>query len=259
MPAFKVLTALFIVCNTHRATKDKTLTAHAIITSNGSVSYVPSFQINFICDMDLTNFPYDTQQCQLKMGSWHYHSKVLNLTLSDLKPDLTHFRAVTDFDLLEVKQKRNLRTYPCCKEEYIDITYDFVLKRRPHEYCAKLVVPAVLSGFLVLGTFLVPNRCYEKITFCVVLFLCITHLLTYLHDIIPTSGNSILGKFLAFALFLDFFAIVMAVVSYNLQGGPRAFLRGNAMEMGNSDGGGSGELKVKKPPNVSKAIDWESH
>ncbi|XP_072048883.1 acetylcholine receptor subunit alpha-like 2 [Amphiura filiformis] len=234
------------------ATSLNTVKASAVIQHTGKISYVPSFQINFICDMDLSYFPYDTQTCSLKMGSWHYHSETLNLSLSSAKPDLSHFKRINDFTLLEVKQQRNLRTYPCCQEEYIDVTYSFILKRQSSAYSAKLVLPSVLAGFLVLGTFLVPNTSCERLTLCIVLFLCIVHLLTYLHDIIPTSGESILGCYLAFALFLDFFAIILAIISYNLQRSTRAMqeLRG---EMEN-DVDGENELKIRKPPNRKKGF-----
>ncbi len=234
----------------YSATAELTLKASAIVKHTGSVSYVPSYQINFVCDMDLRYFPYDTQTCFIKMGSWHYHSETFNLTLSH-EADLSSFQDVKDFTMVEVKPHRNTRTYECCKEEYHDVTYNFVLKRRSSAYSAKLVIPSVLAGFLVLGTFLVPNTSYERLTVCIVLFLCLIHLLTYLHDIIPTSGDTILGCFLAFSLFLDFFAIILARISYNLQPGGTNALQFLTKGTDNEVDGGEHELKIQKPPNVS--------
>ena len=41
--------------------------------------------------------------------------------------------------------------------------------------------------------------------------------LSYLHDIVPTSGDTILGEYLAFVVIMDFFATVFAVLSYNIR------------------------------------------
>ena len=232
-----------------RATTLATVKASALIKHTGSVSYVPSYQINFICDMNLRDFPYDTQECYIKMGSWHYHIQTLNLSMSDDNVDLSHFMPVKDFMLTKVKQERNERTYPCCKEKYIDVTYKFVLERRSSAYSSKLVLPSVLAGFLVVGTFLVPNSSCERLTVCVVLFLCLVHLLTYLHDIIPTSGDTILGQYLAFSLFLDFFAIILAVISFHLQ--RRGFLQQTKTTEMEPNSDGERDLKIRTPQSVS--------
>ena len=105
----------------------------------------------------------------------------------------------------------------CCNEEYIDVTYRLVLERTSSAYGVTLVLPSVLAGFLVLSTFLVPNSSCERLIVCVVLFLCLVVLLTYLHIIIPASSGTILGMWLAFSLSLDFLAIILAIISFHLQ------------------------------------------
>ena len=40
--------------------------------SDGTVYYVPRRTYHTPCIFDLTNFPYDTQTCEVVLGSWAY-------------------------------------------------------------------------------------------------------------------------------------------------------------------------------------------
>ena len=43
-----------------------------VVYSDGTCSYVPVEEVTSMCDYDLKWFPYDTQFCRLKYGSWTY-------------------------------------------------------------------------------------------------------------------------------------------------------------------------------------------
>ena len=44
----------------------------AVVSSNGDVMWIPLMYTASHCPIDLTGFPYDTQVCKLKFGSWTY-------------------------------------------------------------------------------------------------------------------------------------------------------------------------------------------
>ena len=44
----------------------------AVVSSGGKVTWVPHINMKSFCQIDLTTFPYDTQVCSLKFGSWVY-------------------------------------------------------------------------------------------------------------------------------------------------------------------------------------------
>ena len=45
---------------------------NVVVYSNGLVSWVPVYNLESDCAMDLTYFPFDTQNCSIKVGSWTY-------------------------------------------------------------------------------------------------------------------------------------------------------------------------------------------
>lgn len=49
---------------------------------NGEVLYVPIRTFNIRCDMDLSSFPYDTQTCNLTLGSWVHSTDEVSLCIS---------------------------------------------------------------------------------------------------------------------------------------------------------------------------------
>jgi hypothetical protein len=48
----------------------------------------------------------------------------------------------SEWELVGVEEARNVRTYPCCAEPYVDITYNLTLRRRSPTYSAIVVTPA---------------------------------------------------------------------------------------------------------------------
>ncbi|XP_072015976.1 neuronal acetylcholine receptor subunit alpha-3-like [Amphiura filiformis] len=221
--------------------------ADVMVDSTGKVLRVPSVQITFICKMDLKFFPYDNQVCQLKFGSWHYHAGVVNLTQSNDNIDLSYHGQSRDFELTNTSAKRNAVKYECCPEKYVDITYTLHLKRVSSAYSVKLVLPAALTGFLILATFLLPPASYEKITLCGLIFIALLLQLIYLHDIVPASGDTILGDYFAFALFIDFFATIIAVVSYHVHVRSSPKMQQHSSIMMKEMEGDDGDLRMKMP------------
>ena len=56
-----------------------------IVKSDGEVNWVPPGHFKSFCTMDVTNWPYDTQECRLIFGSWTSHGSQINLTLGTRK------------------------------------------------------------------------------------------------------------------------------------------------------------------------------
>ena len=51
----------------------------AVVTSSGSITYIPPYRMTSTCKIDTTWFPFDDQDCDLKFGSWVYNGLNLNL------------------------------------------------------------------------------------------------------------------------------------------------------------------------------------
>ena len=97
---------------------DGTFATNVVVTDAGSCTYIPPGIFKSTCQIDITWFPFDDQNCDMKFGSWTYDgSKVrmiflfykllnafsiqLNLTLkSDSGADVSTFVMNGEWDLL---------------------------------------------------------------------------------------------------------------------------------------------------------------
>ncbi|XP_072026054.1 neuronal acetylcholine receptor subunit alpha-2-like [Amphiura filiformis] len=193
--------------------------SQVLVFSSGRVRYYQSLQIEFLCDMDLTYFPYDKQSCNIEFGSYLYTTEHINLTASRyMGTNASRVTSAKDFKITTLGVQRNEKSFRfIAPYAFVDVTYTIELKRLSSAYSTKFVLPSVLTSFLILATFLLPTASKEKITLCSILFLCLLLLTAFLHTIVPSTGETVLGQLLAFSLFVDFFATIMAVVSYNIK------------------------------------------
>jgi len=58
---------------------------------------------------------------------------------------------------------RHVKTYDCCPEPYIDITFSIHIRRRTLYYGFNLIIPCALISMLTLLTFILPPDEGEKI------------------------------------------------------------------------------------------------
>ena len=47
----------------------------AVVSYTGKVIYIPHMKVSVLCRLKLKRFPYDTQTCGFRFGSWTYHTK----------------------------------------------------------------------------------------------------------------------------------------------------------------------------------------
>ncbi|ETN62386.1 hypothetical protein AND_005921 [Anopheles darlingi] len=71
---------------------DGTYHTNIVVKNNGSCLYVPPGIFKSTCKIDITWFPFDDQNCEMKFGSWTYDGNQLDLVLnSEDGGDLSDF------------------------------------------------------------------------------------------------------------------------------------------------------------------------
>uniref|UniRef100_A0A1I8FGY5 Neur_chan_LBD domain-containing protein n=1 Tax=Macrostomum lignano TaxID=282301 RepID=A0A1I8FGY5_9PLAT len=58
---------------------DATYPTNVVIDHTGLMTYVPPGMFRSTCKIDITWFPFDTQVCKLKFGSWTYDGGTVDL------------------------------------------------------------------------------------------------------------------------------------------------------------------------------------
>jgi Neurotransmitter-gated ion-channel ligand binding domain len=53
--------------------------AACVVDHEGNVLWIPPAMFSSTCSIDITNFPFDIQTCNMKFGSWTYDGFKLDL------------------------------------------------------------------------------------------------------------------------------------------------------------------------------------
>lgn len=83
-----------------------------VVYSSGSITWIPPRILTTTCKTDLTFFPFDEQECKIKMGSWTYNGFKLDLKMRSDSVDIGTYVVNTEWDLVGATGLKNL---PNCK------------------------------------------------------------------------------------------------------------------------------------------------
>ena len=70
-------THIFYVCSADEAF-DGTYPTNVVVTHEGRCTYIPPGIFKSTCKIDITWFPFDDQDCEMKFGSWTYNGFKVN-------------------------------------------------------------------------------------------------------------------------------------------------------------------------------------
>ena len=167
----------------YEAISESDVQVAATVFSDGSVFIsVPKYQ-TIGCSMDLTNFPFDTQECEFLLGSRSYTYDLVDFIprvfddsgngmlatgtasgLEQFEPDQDGrvmnvsavgldfpFKKNLEWTLLKIRTTPFLEKYSCCKEPFALIEYRLFLRRVPLTYMTSIIIPMfviILISFL---------------------------------------------------------------------------------------------------------------
>ena len=120
---------------------------NALVEPTGDVLWVPPGHFKAYCKMSLRKWPFDTQTCQMKFGSWTSHGNLIQLGLYRNASFVEQLNVYTDNREWKIVGKitaEHKKTYyDCCDEPYPDVTFTFNLQRDSQGYRAIVVLPCL--------------------------------------------------------------------------------------------------------------------
>ncbi|KAJ9578406.1 hypothetical protein L9F63_005364, partial [Diploptera punctata] len=69
---------------------------HCLVYPNGEVLWVPPTEFQVFCDLDLRLWPYDTQSCQLTLGSWTYDGDKVDILMDKSEANMKRAQILTE-------------------------------------------------------------------------------------------------------------------------------------------------------------------
>ncbi|XP_020847304.1 neuronal acetylcholine receptor subunit beta-2 isoform X1 [Phascolarctos cinereus] len=189
--------------------------SNAVVSYDGSIFWLPPAIYKSACKIEVKHFPFDQQNCTMKFRSWTYDRTEIDLVLKSEVANLDDFTPSGEWDIVALPGRRNENPDD---STYVDITYDFIIRRKPLFYTINLIIPCILITSLAILVFYLPSDCGEKMTLCISVLLALTVFLLLISKIVPPTSLDVplVGKYLMFTMVLVTFSIVTSVCVLNV-------------------------------------------
>ncbi|KAL9981976.1 hypothetical protein ACROYT_G010752 [Oculina patagonica] len=179
-----------------------TYTASVEVQYDGSNMWLNPALFKSICSVDITNFPFDDQECLLKFGSWTADKFKIDLAAKNDSVFNSHYVKNGEWKLLNLSTQRSARKYQCCPHEFVDITVHVNIRRESLDYILKLIIPCSLISSMIFLGFVLPPESGERIGLSITVLLAMTVFQQLSSELMPSYGFPLLGQFY-FAIMLE--------------------------------------------------------
>ncbi|XP_052280335.1 neuronal acetylcholine receptor subunit alpha-9-like isoform X1 [Dreissena polymorpha] len=188
------------------------------ISNSGQVTYNFPSVVKSICRVNVKYFPFDTQECNLKFGSWSYNGFDLDIVNRNSNGDLDNFIEHTEWKIRKLPAERHEFYYNCCPEPYPDVTFTIVMERRPAFYLLTMLLPCILTSCVAALGFLLPVESGEKVSLEITVLLSLAVFLLLVSESLPPSSDDfpVIGSYFACSMVLVSFSLLQTVLVLNV-------------------------------------------
>ncbi|XP_071096922.1 acetylcholine receptor subunit beta-like 1 [Haliotis cracherodii] len=159
------------------------------VFNDGKMLWIPPTRLETSCTIDISNYPFDVQACIINITGWTYATDELDIQTDPDKPiTLELYSAHGEWELTHTSASLSDFNGGFNKQ-YRDIQYSLTFRRRWQYYGLTLLLPLILSSFLMTGVFAVPVESGEKIGYSLTVLLSFTVLLTLISDSLPAIST----------------------------------------------------------------------
>ncbi|XP_057367385.1 neuronal acetylcholine receptor subunit alpha-2-like [Daphnia carinata] len=189
-----------------------------LITSDGTVIFVPISKLDSICISDATLYPFDSVTCTTIIGSWTHNAYEINIntrkntTTVDVQ-DLTS-RRMLQWNLMSTNASIEVKVYDCCPEPYANLRLSFTMQRSLSASSA-VITPTVVIAILTLAIFFIPPAVGAKLVVGVLNVVVHCIFLLYLKTILPSGSinTPVIVSFYSGSLVAAMFSVLFTILS----------------------------------------------
>lgn len=212
------------ICVTNEVTNNKCLVrsddGKALLEHTGKVTIWWNKEVKTGCDVDISQYPFDTQNCAIKIGTWYSVDEKIKLERKSDKLDLNNYSPNEEWDIVF----SNVTEIPVEDElNYTDLKFSMVIDRRPLFYLYSIVLPILLLSVLNMVCFVVPVESGEKIGMTMAIFLTFAVFMSMISSNIPRSSEHVFkfGIFMSMHLLMSGLTIIVEVLVTNIYYKPK--------------------------------------
>ncbi|XP_063068709.1 acetylcholine receptor subunit alpha-like [Engraulis encrasicolus] len=189
-----------------------------LLEHTGMVTWNPPAIFKSYCEIIVLYFPFDLQNCSMKLGTWTYDGTLVVINPDSDRPDLSNFMESGEWVMKDYRSWKHWVYYACCPETpYLDITYHFLMLRLPLYFIVNVIIPCMLFSFLTGLVFYLPTDSGEKMTLSISVLLSLTVFLLVIVELIPSTSSAVplIGKYMLFTMVFVIASIIITVIVIN--------------------------------------------
>ncbi|CAG9766342.1 unnamed protein product [Ceutorhynchus assimilis] len=162
------------------------------INYQGTVLCVPPLHFDALCVPNLKKYPYDTQECTVRFGSWVHKGEEVNLKFITPVIDTEDLETNGEWELVSFKGVRHRGNYSCCPNStYPSVDVVLEIKRNSHTHAINVVLPLIVCILLTITTMTMsPLNNDRFILSCVSLIAHIFHVQNLSYSV-PVTGENL--------------------------------------------------------------------
>ncbi|XP_070783693.1 5-hydroxytryptamine receptor 3A-like [Enoplosus armatus] len=171
---------------------DSPLNPYMYVSHDGTIISEEDMKVVSTCKMDVHKFPFDTQRCNITIGSAiHCVEEIRLLPFSNSSRATQFSREVMktqgEWEFLQLSVANYNFTFH--DRQWEQLIYTFTMRRRPLLHVINFLLPILFFLSLDLASFFIADHRGEKLGFKVTVLLAISVLLLILNDILPSMSN----------------------------------------------------------------------
>ncbi|XP_028447681.1 acetylcholine receptor subunit alpha isoform X1 [Perca flavescens] len=189
-----------------------------LLEYTGMITWNPPAIFKSYCEIIVLHFPFDLQNCSMKLGTWTYDGNLVVVNPDSDRPDLSNFMESGEWVMKDFRGWKHWVYYACCPDTpYLDITYHFLMLRLPLYFIVNVIIPCMLFSFLTGLVFYLPTDSGEKMTLSISVLLSLTVFLLVIVELIPSTSSAVplIGKYMLFTMVFVIASIIITVIVIN--------------------------------------------
>ncbi|XP_058249381.1 acetylcholine receptor subunit alpha-like isoform X2 [Hemibagrus wyckioides] len=189
-----------------------------LLEYTGMITWNPPAIFKSYCEIIVLHFPFDLQNCTMKLGTWTFDGNLVIINPDNDRPDLSNFMESGEWIMKDYQSWKHWVYYACCQDTpYLDITYHFLLLRLPLYFIVNVIIPCILFSFLTGLVFYLPTDSGEKMTLSISVLLSLTVFLLVIVELIPSTSSAVplIAKYILFTMIFVIASIIITVIVIN--------------------------------------------
>ncbi len=168
------------------------------VTNDGMVNWVPGGKFLTSCQLDITYYPFDDQECHIDLVDWAYHGLQVNLFNGSAKIGLDAYTESGEWAIIRTSADSSDQYYESDPGvPFPRVRFSLYLRRKPMFYTINIITPCMTMSLLALLVFYLPPDSGEKVSLGITVLLSFSVFLLLVAENVPKTSEFVplLGKY----------------------------------------------------------------